>query len=329
MMPAAPSPLPLTVLTGFLGSGKTTILKHALADPALAGPAVIVNEFGAVGLDHELLESAEEDLVALSTGCLCCAVRGDLARTIGDLLDRRAAGAIAFERLIVETSGLADPAPIFQGLALDSAMQGKVRLARIVTTIDAALGRTTLAAHPEARKQAAFADILVVTKSDLAPPQTAETAARQFNPTAIVALADHGRLDTALLLPPTEPSQVLADQLTNPRDAEAEHSEGLTTVTLVRTKPVAAIALTLFLEALAEACGPDLLRLKGLVQIAESPDTPAVVHGVQHVFHAIEWLDRWPTDERTTRLVFIGRRLMPGWPRLLLAQIEREVAATA
>ena len=115
------TPLPLTVLTGFLGSGKTTILRHALRDPALAGTAVIVNEFGAVGLDHDLLESAEEDLVALSTGCLCCAVRGDLARTIGDLLARRAAGAIAFERLVIETSGLADPAPIVQALALDPA----------------------------------------------------------------------------------------------------------------------------------------------------------------------------------------------------------------
>ncbi|MCA8928887.1 MAG: GTP-binding protein, partial [Alphaproteobacteria bacterium] len=149
------TPLPLTVLTGFLGSGKTTILRHALRDPALAGTAVIVNEFGAVGLDHDLLESAEEDLVALSTGCLCCAVRGDLARTIGDLLARRAAGAIAFERLVIETSGLADPAPIVQALALDPALRGRVALARIVTAVDAVTGAQTLENHPEARKQAA------------------------------------------------------------------------------------------------------------------------------------------------------------------------------
>lgn len=328
-MPAAPSPLPLTVLTGFLGSGKTTILKHALADPALAGTAVIVNEFGAVGLDHDLLESAEEDLVALSTGCLCCAVRGDLTRTIADLLSRRAAGEIAFEQLVIETSGLADPAPIVQGLALDVALRGRVQLARIVTTVDAVLGRQTLDNHPEARKQVAFADLLVLTKGDLAPTQTAEQAARQFNPSTAVATTENGRLDPTLLLPPATPSQALADILARTEDAAPDHTEGLTTVTLVRPEPVPAIALTLFLEALAEACGPDLLRVKGLVQIAESPDTPAVVHGVQHVFHALDWLDAWPTADHNTRLVFIGRNLMPGWPRLLLQQIEREVAAAS
>ena len=326
--------LPLTVLTGFLGSGKTTLLRHALADPRLAGTAVIVNEFGAVGLDHDLLESAEEDLVALSTGCLCCAVRGDLARTIGDLLARRGTGEIAFERLVIETSGLADPAPIVQALALDPTLQGRVTLARIVTAIDAVAGPETLASHPEARKQAAFADTLVLTKGDLATPEPAERVARAYNPSAALVRAELGRLDPAHLLPPEAPSEALANALATARDteagdAEAEHTEGLATVTLVRDAPVAAIALTLFLEALAEACGPDLLRVKGLVQIAEAPETPAVVHGVQHVFYRLEWLEAWPGGDRRTRLVLIGRHLMPGWPRLLLNQIEREVAAAA
>jgi len=322
-----PAPAPLTVLTGFLGSGKTTLLKHALTDPALAGTAVIVNEFGAVGLDHELLERAEEDLVALSTGCLCCAVRGDLSRTIADLLARRATGEIAFARLVIETSGLADPAPIVQALALDPALRGRVALARIVATVDAVTGPQTLANHPEARKQAAFADTLVLTKTDLTPPQPAAQAARRYNAAAPLLQAGRGRLDPAHLLPPTIPSAHLAASLAAATDAVAEHTEGLATVTLVREQPVPAVALTLFLEALAEACGPDLLRVKGLVQIAEAPETPAVVHGVQHVFHALDWLDAWPTADRRTRLVFIGRHLMPGWPRLLLTQIEREVAA--
>lgn len=321
--------LPLAVLTGFLGSGKTTLLRHALADPRLAGTAVIVNEFGTVGLDHELLESADEDLVALSTGCLCCAVRGDLARTIGNLLARRAGGEIAFERLVIETSGLADPAPIVQALALDPALQGRVALARIVTAIDAVAGLETLASHPEARKQAAFADTLVMTKTDLANPEPAERAARAYNPSATLVRVEHGRVDPSYLLPPSIPSEALANALAMAGDAEAEHTEGLATVTLVRDAPVPAIALTLFLEALAEACGADLLRVKGLVQIAEAPETPAVVHGVQHVFHRLEWLEAWPGGDRRTRLVLIGRHLMPGWPRLLLNQIEREVAAAA
>ncbi len=323
------SALPLTVLTGFLGSGKTTILRHALADPALAGTAVIVNEFGAVGLDHELVANAEEDLVALSTGCLCCAVRGDLTRTIGDLLARRAAGEIAFERFVVETSGMADPAPIVQALALDRTLRGQVALARIITTLDAVTGAATLKRQPEARKQTAFADTLVLTKTDLAAPETVLSAAQALNGQAGVAASAFGRLDPRHLLPPEDPGQALDRWLALAANEEPSHSGDILSVSLVREAPVPAVALTLFLEALAEACGSDLLRVKGLVQVIEAPETPAVVHGVQHVFHALEWLDRWPGEDRRTRLVFIGRGLTPGWPRLLLQEIEREVETTS
>ena len=320
-------PVPTTVLTGFLGSGKTTILRNALSDPAMAGTAVIVNEFGEIGLDHDLIESAEEDLVALTSGCLCCAVRGDLGRTIGDLLQRRAGGETAFERLVIETSGMADPAPIVQALALDPALKETVVLSRIVTTVDAVLGAATLAQHDEARKQAAFADTLVVTKTDLAPPSLVEAPLHRLNPQAALVSAEHGSLDPAHLLPGDDQARMLAKWLDLAADAEPSHSGDIMSVTLVRSEPVPAIALTLFLEALAEACGADLLRIKGMVQIAEAPETPAVVHGVQHVFHALEWLDKWPSKDRRTRLVLIGRNLTPGWPRLLLQEIEREVAA--
>lgn len=323
------STIPLTVLTGFLGSGKTTLLRHALADPAMAGTAVIINEFGAVGLDHDLIESAEEDLVALSTGCLCCAVRGDLTRTIGDLLARRAAGEIAFERLVVETSGLADPAPIVQALALDSDLRGRVNLARILVTVDAINGPAVLAEYREAQKQAAFADAVLITKTDLAPATGARQAIHALNPQASLLEGSQGRVDTTVLLPPADAPASLAHWLDLAGDGAAEHTAGITSVSLVRAEPVPAIALTLFLEALAEACGPDLLRIKGLVQIAEAPETPAVVHGVQHVFHPLDWLARWPSADHRTRLVLIGRNLMPGWPRLLLQEIEREVAAAA
>jgi G3E family GTPase len=321
--------VPLTVLTGFLGSGKTTILRHALADPAMAGTAVIVNEFGEVGLDHELVASAAEDLVALSTGCLCCAVRGDLTLTIGDLLARRAAGEISFGRFVIETSGMADPAPIVQALALDPALQGQVRLARIVTTVDAVTGYTSLAEHLEAQKQVAFADTLVLTKGDVTPFRAGMDAARLLNPGALVVKAEQGRLNPKYLLPNAEEPDVLAAWLALAADAEPSHTGEIMTVSLVRAEPIPAIALTLFLEALAEACGPDLMRVKGLVNVAEAEGSPAVVHGVQHVFHALDWLDHWPTEDQRTRLVFIGRNLTPGWPRLLLQEIEREVSALA
>lgn len=321
--------LPLTVLTGFLGSGKTTLLRQALRSPAMTGTAVIVNEFGEVGLDHDLIESAEEDLVTLSTGCLCCAVRGDLTRTIAELLGRRDAGEIAFERIVVETSGLADPAPIVQALVVDHGLKGTITLSRIIATVDAVTGPQTLTSYVEAQKQAAFADVLVVTKTDLASGAEARTAVGAVNPMATLVEGYGGSVDPRLLLPPDDASVTLARWLDRAGDGEAEHTPGINSVSLVRREPVRAIALTLFLEALAEACGPDLLRIKGMVQVAEAPETPAVVHGVQHVFHPLDWLNHWPSAGRRTRLVLIGRNLLPGWPRLLLQEIEREVAAAS
>lgn len=319
--------LPLTVITGFLGSGKTTLIRALLADPRMAGTAVIVNEFGEVGLDHELIESSEEDLVELSTGCLCCASRGDLTRATRRLLERRDAGA-DIRRLVLETTGLADPAPILQSLLVDPLLRQAVTLARVVVTLDAITGTRTLNAHAVSRKQAALGDLLLLTKSDVAPAGADDLVRhlRRLNPHAPQHTAVLGDLDPALILEPPRRDPLPAAGPAHEGGPGHQVHDDISSVSLLRDEPLHAVTLTLLLQALADACGEDLLRIKGIVQVAQSPDTPAVVHGVQHVFHPVRWLARWPPGERRTRLVLIGRRLRSDWVHALLETIEGEVA---
>lgn len=326
---------PVSVLTGFLGSGKTTLLAALLRRPEFAGTAVVMNEFGDVALDHHLIETSDEDMIVLSTGCLCCAARGDLARAASDLFARRDAGQIAFDRIVIETTGMADPAPIVQGLMLDPALAGRARLGRIVATADALVGGATLDDRPEARRQAAFADRLVVTKADLAGDAAAAgLAARlgELNPDATVLIASHGDVDPSVLLTDAGPAPDRWTSLAN-EDAPHAHAHhahgGVGSVTLRRAAPVRGAALPLFLEALADVFGENLLRLKGLVQIAEAPDRPAAVHGVRHVFHPPVWLDRWPDGDRETRIVLIGEGLTPGWADILLDMLDEEAGLAA
>lgn len=326
--------IPVSILTGFLGSGKTTILAHLMRDPALSDTAVIINEFGDIGLDHDLIESSDESLVTLQTGCLCCKIQGDLVATLNDLLARRAAGAISnFKRIVIETSGLADPAPILQGLMIDDALAGHIELARVVTVVDAVNGNGTLDRQPEARKQVAVADQLVMSKLDLsddtAPVLRAAIGA--INPSAPLQEVSHGLLDPDLLFPSTAShSDAFAHAAALPADNHAHHHhDEIATFAIVRDTPIAAVALSLFLEALADHCGSDLLRLKGLVQVAENPMQPAVIHGVQHVFHAPVWLEAWPSDDKRTRIVLIVRGISEAWVRALLHAIETEVGELA
>lgn len=326
---------PVSVLTGFLGSGKTTLLAALLQRPAFAGTAVVMNEFGDVALDHHLIETSDEDMIVLSTGCLCCAARGDLFRAVTDLLARRDAGLIAFDRIVVETTGMADPAPIVQSLMLDPALAGRARLGRIVATADALIGGATLDDRAEARRQAAFADRLVVTKADLAGDAAAAALAARLsdlNPDADVLIASHGDVDPSVLLADAAPAPARWTTLAgaDAHDHSRAHGHGgVNSVTLRRSAPVRAAALPLFLEALADVFGEKLLRLKGLAQIAEAPDRPAAIHGVRHVFHPPVWLDRWPDGDRETRIVLIGEGLIPGWPDLLLDMLDEEVGLAA
>jgi len=333
---------PVSVLTGFLGSGKTTLLAALLLRPEFANTAVVMNEFGEVGLDHHLIEAGGEDMIALSTGCICCAARGDLLRAVTDLVARRAAGRIAFERIVVETTGMADPAPIVQSLMLDPALAETVSLGRVVATVDALAGAETLDDRLEARRQAVFADRLVVTKGDLAGAGAAEALARRLrrlNPAAEVVIGANGDVDPAALTPAADASQAqrwtalleeIARAARHGHDHAHHHAEdGVVSVLLRREAPVHAAALPLFLEALAETYGPKLLRLKGLAAIREAPDRPAVLHGVRHVVHPPQWLDAWPDADRATRLVLIGEDIDPDWPGLLLDLLDEEAGLAA
>jgi G3E family GTPase len=317
------SALPVCVITGFLGSGKTTLLSHLLRDPAFERTAVIINEFGAVGLDHLLVESSDEQILMLEGGCVCCTVRGDLVRTAGDLLARRAAGTVTpFERIVIETTGLADPAPILHALMTDREIAERLRLESVIATVDAAAGSATLDSHPESVKQAALADCIVVTKSDLADPAANGLVERlqALNPGAPKLMALHGAVDAA---------QLFAPRAHDPKPLDtAPHGHGdINTFCLRREKPLNAVTLGLFLQIVAEHCGARLLRLKGLVDVVESPGRPAVIHGVQHVFHAPAWLDAWPDEDRGTRIVVISQGLDARWLQTLLEVLDEEVKA--
>jgi G3E family GTPase len=322
------------VLTGFLGSGKTTLLRYLLHQPAFSRTAVIINEFGEIGLDHELIEASTDSFIELQTGCLCCKIRNDLIETLDDMLRRRDQSTVpAFNRIVIETSGLADPAPILQTLMTNAA--GHLVLEGMVATVDAVNGSATLGREPICAKQLALADRLVLTKSDLAIADQRALLGRLavLNPAAPVVTADHGKIDPRALegiaFDPHAKSPAitawLGEAAAGHSHVHDRHDSEIQTYAIVRHEPIHAVALTLFLEALAEHCGGGLLRLKGIVSIAESPGRPAVIHGVQHVFHPPAWLAHWPSDDRRTRIVFITRGIPRRWVEVLLDALDAEV----
>jgi G3E family GTPase len=328
--------IPVAVLTGFLGSGKTTLLGHLLRQPDFARTAVIINEFGEIGLDHELVEASNDSFIELATGCLCCKLRDDLTRTIADMLERRDAGTVPpFTRVVIETSGLADPAPILQTLMTDATAAARLTLAGVVTTVDAVAGLATLAREQISAKQVAIADRIVVTKTDLTgtAPRALTARLAGLNATAAVLVAEHGRVDAQRLFDygRYDPLGGSLEVRSCPaagsdNQSHAHHDIEISSYAIIRAAPIRAVTLTLLLEVLAEQCGADLLRLKGIVNVAESPDQPAVIHGVQHVFHAPAWLSRWPSADRRSRIVVITRAVPCRFIEALIDALDAEVA---
>ena len=315
--------IPVTLVTGFLGSGKTTLLNRLLHEGHLADAALVINEFGDVGIDHLLVETADEALVEMADGCICCTIRGDLVDTLLRLLERSASGA-PMRRIVIETTGLADPAPILHAIMGHPALVDLLRLDGVVTLVDAVNGMATLDAHEEAVKQVAVADRLLITKTDL----TAETdplraRLQRLNPNALTvdlskSLDLPGTIfDCGLFNPETKSAGVnrwLKASESNHHDHHHHHDvnrhdAAIRARTLVADKPVSLIQLASFIDLLRSAHGPKLLRVKGIVAVAEHPDRPVVIHGVQNVFHPPATLPAWPDDDHRTHMVFITRNM--------------------
>jgi G3E family GTPase len=311
--------LPVTVITGFLGSGKTTLIRRLLGHPGMNRAAVIVNEFGEVGIDHELIAASSESVTLLSSGCLCCVVRTDLQETLRTLFAQRRAGeVIDFDRVLVETSGLADPAPVIQTLATDTLLAAHYRLDGVVTLVDAVNGPGQLDREAEAVKQAALADRLLVTKTDLAPPAPLRERLHALNPRAEVAEVVQGEVDPAFLtgigLANARADAAQIGRWLGAGSGEGaylgavapRHDRAITTFTLWFERPFDWPTFSAAMELLTSLRGPDLLRVKGLLNVAGEAG-PVVVQGVQHVFHPPVTLAAWPSDDRRSRLVFITR----------------------
>ncbi len=329
---------PISVVTGFLGSGKTTLLNHMLRHPSMRDAAVIINEFGAIGLDHQLVEKVDDNTVLLASGCLCCTIRDDLKQTILDLHGRRERGEIpAFSRMVVETTGLADPSPILYTLLADTTLRHHFRLGSIVTTVDGVNGEAQLDRQEEAVKQVVVADCIALTKADLVEPDAlAQLRARleAMNPSAVFFEATQGVVDVDEILRTDhyDPANKGAEVL---RWIEAEaagdgrrrgqhghdvnrHDASIHSFCLVNDEPLDWTAFGIWLTMLLHAHGENVLRVKGLLNV-RGVDTPVLINGVQHIVHPPVHLDRWPDEDRRSRVIFIVRDI----PQ---SRIERSLA---
>jgi G3E family GTPase len=332
---------PVTLLTGFLGAGKTTLLNAIITQTDGTRIAVIVNEFGEAGLDHDLIDTVDEDVVLMQSGCLCCSIRGDLSRTLQHLVDRNQEDRPPFDRIVIETTGLADPAPILQTFLVDSYLARNFRIDGVVTVVDAATGPDTLDRQFEAVSQVAMADLLVLSKTDLVSEATAgafEVRLQSLNPTADILRADRGVVPTTALwdlsgmrpqgtsdqamawLAPTAPGSSLdrGELLDNLSGLDpsavsttrlSNHDARIGSASIVLQDPIPADVFDRWLDTLIMLRGPDILRIKGIVHL-KGIETPFVFHGVQHLFDPPLPLNDWQGKTRQSRIVVIARDMV-------------------
>ena len=318
--------IPVTVITGFLGSGKTTLLSSILKKKEMQKTAVIINEFGEIGLDHALIEHTDENIVELQSGCICCTIQGDLNKTLIDLFDKMMNGKVSsFNRVLIETTGLANPVPIIHTLMSSIELIRIYSLDGVITVVDSINGEKTLDLHEESLKQLALAEKIILSKTDIIDKDEIKSLIyriKEINPVSQIVLSKFGNipLEEIFGLGAYDPYKKSADvkkwlAAEKYKDKKHHHNhdvnrhnENIRAFSMMSENPVNMIAFSFFRDMITAALGANLLRMKGIINIA-GEERPAVIHGVQHIFHPVQWLETWPDNDRRTKLVFITQNI--------------------